>query len=565
MQYLHRFLLDYDMAMLRALAQVRGAALNTNRQSEAVDQLAAALLDPLSVRVALARLSPQAREALDALLAAGGRMRAPQFARRFGQVRAVGPGRLEREAPWQEPANPAEELWYAGLIYRAFYDDVGGPGEFVFIPDDLAPLLPQPQGEPPAFALEAVAAPSRRPEDDLALVHDLFAYLVLLHNRDVRPYADGRLGRRDLSALRARLLQPEERRLAFMRALAERLGFVTRQDDLLRLEPAAVKRWLTASPAQQVADLQEAWRDDPGWNDLCQVPGLICDQEAAWRPRNDPVATRRALLALLARCPLDGWWSAASFASAVKEVHPDFQRPDGDYTSWYIRDAASGEYLSGFDSWDRVEGALIADLLAGPLRWLGVVAVAAGESGIACRLTAAGARLLGLVADEPEEVPSLPIVVRPDLSVEAPAPASLYTRFQLERFADLAGVDPCRYRLTAGGLQRALARGVRVEQVLAFLRQASEGKVPANVAGQLYTWAERFGQVKLEEVAVLTVKNERVLRELSVLPETRALLGRALSATSALVRRQDLPRLRKALRDLGYLPEQAEDDSPERG
>jgi hypothetical protein len=565
MQYLHRFLLDYDMAMLRALAQVRGVVLNTNRQPEAVDQLAAALLDPLSVRVALARLSPEARGALDTLLAAGGRMRAPQFARRFGEVRAVGPGRLEREAPWQEPANPTEELWYAGLIYRAFYDDGGGPGEFVFIPDDLAPLLPHPQSEPPAFAVEVIPASPHRASDELALVHDLFAYLVFVHNRDVRPYADGRLGRRDLSALRARLLQPEERRLAFVRALAERLGFVAREDDLLRLEAAAVKRWLTASPAQQIAELQEAWRDDPGWNDLCQVPGLICDREAAWRPQNDPAATRRALLALLAHCPPDAWWSASSFVAAVKEVHPDFQRPDGDYTSWYIRDAASGEYLSGFESWGRVEGVLISDLLAGPLRWLGVVATVAGDAGLACRLTTAGARFLGLVADEPEEVPSPPIVVRPDLSLEAPAPASLYTRFQLERFADPAGVDPCRYRLTAGGLQRALARGVRVEQVLAFLRQASEGKVPANVAGQLHTWAERFGQVKVEEVAMLTVKNERVLRELTVLPETRSLIGRALSATSALVRRKDLPRLCKALRDLGYLPEQDEDDLSERG
>ena len=59
--------------------------------------------------------------------------------------------------------------------------------------------------------------------------------------------------------------------------------------------------------------------------------------------------------------------------AAVKAADPDFQRPDGDYGSWYIRDAAGDAYLSGFESWDRVEGVLIADLLAGPLHWLGVV------------------------------------------------------------------------------------------------------------------------------------------------------------------------------------------------
>lgn len=556
MYSLHRFLIDYNMAMLRALARNRGATLTTNRQVEAADRLATALLEPLSVRTALSRLSPPGREALETLLAAGGRMRAPQFDRRFGQVRPIGPGRLEREAPWQDPANPAEELLYAGLIFRTFHQDESGPGEFVFVPDDLRPLLPQPQVVPPAFAVETV---SEHPSGDVrTLVHDLFVYLVYLQTHDVRPYADGRLGRRDLTVLR-NAMSPDAgpvagdiaRRLSLVRHLAERLEFVLQVEDL-RLAPGAVKRWLTAPPARQLAVLQETWRDDPTWNDLCHVPGLVCDQETPWR--NDPVATRRALMVLLARCPQDVWWSLDSFVAAVRETHPDFQRPDGDYASWYIRDAASGEYLSGFESWDQVDGALLADLLTGPLRWLGIVATAADGANIACSLTKSGARFLGLLPVEPAPSPSPPIIVRPDFRVEIPSPVNLYTRFQLERFADLENVQPCCYRLTVGGLGRALARDVQVEQVLAFLRQASEGRVPANVVGQLQLWAGRYGQVKLQSVALLTVKSERVLKELSVLPETRDLIGQVLSPTSALVRQQDLTRLRKELGKLGYLP-----------
>jgi hypothetical protein len=89
---------------------------------------------------------------------------------------------------------------------------------------------------------------------------------------------------------------------------------------------------------------------------------------------------------------------------------------------------------------------------------------------------------------------------------------------------------------------------------VAFLRQASDAAVPPNVAAQIQVWAGRFGQAELEEVALLRVRNERVLKELSVLPETRALIGKALSPTTALIRRRDLPRLRKELRALGYLP-----------
>ncbi len=586
MHDLRRFLVDYDLAMLRTLALNRGAALTTNVHLEAVDRLAEALREPLSVRTALARLSPQARQALDTLLAAGGRMRAPQFARAFGQVRPVGPGRLEREEPWRHPANPAEELWYAALIFRAFADDEAGPGEFFFVPDDIQPLLPPPSSEPPAFSIDIVPAPARASpflagggEGHSPLVRDLFAYLVHIQNHDVRPYADpqpseGRLARRDRSALDRRLADTGESRLALLRHLAVRLGFVIQEDGLLRLAAALVRPWLGAGRGPQLAALQAAWCDDPGWVDLCHVPGLACDQATPWLQRYDPIAVRRALLALLARCPAEVWWSLDSFVGAVKQVHPDFQRPDGDYDSWYIRDPESGDYLSGFSSWDAVEGALIADLLARPLHWLGVIDVAQGEGGLACRLTAPGLRFLGLAGGEAEGVPSPPIVIQPDMDIKVPHPASLYTCFQLERFADPVGIqasgddsgESWHYRLSVGGLGRALGRGLRVEQVVAFLQQASDDRLPANVARQLHLWAGRFGQVRLDEVALLTVQNAGALRELSALPETRALIDRILSPTTALVRRADLPRLRKALRDLGFLPfEEGEGDPGEHG
>jgi hypothetical protein len=122
-----------------------------------------------------------------------------------------------------------------------------------------------------------------------------------------------------------------------------------------------------------------------------------------------------------------------------------------------------------------------------------------------------------------------------------------------------------RYQLTVGSLGRALTRGIRVEQVLAFLQQAGERPVPANVVGQLRLWAGRFGQVQLEEVALLRVKSERVLKDLTVLPETRPLISKILTPTTALVRKRDLPRLRKELRALGYLLPEATGDPGERG
>ncbi|MBN1661240.1 MAG: helicase-associated domain-containing protein [Anaerolineae bacterium] len=590
MHDLHRSLVDRDMAMLRALADSRGVALETNIQIEAADRLAEALRDPVSVRTAVARLSPRARDALGALLAAGGRQRAPRFARQFGEIRHIGPGRLAREAPWRAPANPAEELWYAGLIFCAFAEDESGAAEFVYVPEDVQPLLPEAETEGAAFSVAIVPDVPTPARMQPTLVEDLFHYLVQVQNRDVRSDADGDLAQNDRALLRARVPWAGERRLAFMRHLAARLGFVVHdsKEGTLRLEAAPAKQWLTASPAEQLATVQRAWRDDPTWNDLCHVPGIDCDTETAWHQRYDPVVVRQAILGFLARCPNEAWWSLESFLRAVKETDPDFQRPDGDYTGWYVRDEDSGEYLSGFESWDRVEGALIADLCTEVLRALGILSVIpnlspdSAETGreVACRLTAAGLAFLGervdvekmadvkpLQAAEESSLLSPPVIVRPDFSIEVPLPASLYTRFQLERFADPHGSAPrpagapkrgmaYRYHLSAASLGRGLARGIRVDQVLAFLRQVGANQVPANVAGQIEAWAERHGQVTLQEVVLLRVRSERAMRELMALPETRALIDRPLSPTTALVRQEHLLSLKRVLRELGYLPPQ---------
>lgn len=561
MTQIQRALADYDMTMLRVVAHLRGVTLTSNRRSESVDQLAVDLLEPVSVRIALANLTPQARGALDALVRAGGRMRATQFTRRYGQVRPIGPGRLERDEPWRDPSSSAEELWYLGLVFRGFFDDDTGSGEFVFVTDDLLPMLPEPTVMDSGLSLEELQAPERWSDGGGALLHDVFVYLVYLQNHHVRLYADGRMGQRDLAGLRARMTDGDERRFGFLRYLVNAMGFVRRQDEFLRLEGVPVRKWLSGPAATQLLAAQTAWCDDAARIDLCDVPDLECDSAADWLRRVDPVSVRKAVLSWLSQAPLGSWWSAQAFVEAVKQSDPDFQRPDGDYTTWYVRDAATGDYLSGFESWDLVEGRLLHDLLTKPLYWLGVVAIGTSDSRPLCSLTEAGARLLGLAPEATEVMTAEPILVRADLRVDVPQPSSLYTRFQLERFSILEREAPCRYRMTVDSLGRAFTRGIQVEQILAFLRESGVEPVPIAVIDQLQQWAGRFDQVTLEDMALLTVRHEHVLKELSALPETRHLLARVLSPTSALVSGRDLPRLRRALRTLGFLRREPEEPS----
>ena len=115
----------------------------------------------------------------------------------------------------------------------------------------------------------------------------------------------------------------------------------------------------------------------PDFNDLRLVPGL--EFEGEWR--NDPLQACYAVLEILTDVPRNTWWSLGAFIERIKEAEPDFQRPAGDYESWYIRRHESGEFLRGFESWDAIEGALIRFMITGPLHWLGIVdLVASGEN-----------------------------------------------------------------------------------------------------------------------------------------------------------------------------------------
>jgi len=566
---LYQSLLDYDMALLRAIAQRRGISLPSNRRREAVQVLSEALAQPEAMARIWEELNPEEREALLALARAGGRMSAAVFTRRFGEVRPMGPGRLAREQPWCSPMSPAEGLWYAGLIYRAFapLDEQGPMVEFVYIPTDLLPLLPEAQPTPPPFPVEPVPPPAHIRPGTTALVEDVCAFLGFCQTVEVRPGRDGSLPSSVVTALERRFLEPdapeaEQRRgdpprLSFLRHLCHRLGLIHLRGGRLKPSPDPAQEWLQAGRGEQLRRFQEAWRDDPHWNELWRVPSLRCE-DTGWR--NDPRAARRRLLSHLARCPVDQWLSISSFIAAVKATDPDWLRPDGDYDSWYIRDAASGRYLMGFAHWDQVEGRLIAYFLIAPLHWLGIVSLGySGEESAPAsgcrsfRLTPWGAAFLGLGAP-PADPPSQPLHIQPDLTVLVPGTASQYDRFQLSRIAQWEATgDPHRYRLTQESIGRALQQRIPIDRILSFLERASGGQIPSNVTATLRAWAARFGQVRLRRALILETASPRIMQELQALPRTRACIKKMLSPTTALVSEEDAAELQAALRELGYL------------
>lgn len=546
---LERVLADYDLGLLRIIAGLWGLELNAPNQREAVAQVSAWLRDPNRVSAQVAALPPPARAALEAVRRAGGRLPLARFSRAHGEVRAMGPARREREQPWRTDPSPAEVLWYRALTGHGFFESEGGAQEFVFIPEDLLkfiPDLPAPPLPPPG---RPAPAPSTFTPAEPFLADDMVTLLAYAQISPLR-LEGGTLTTRLPASVRRFLRAPEGLDLCFQLALDLQLL----SDTPLRPDPQRARPFLELSRAEQTRRLADAWRASPDWNDLRRMPGLTFEG-VNWR--NDPVSAREAILKLLADVPPGEWWSLDSFVAAVKERAPDFQRPAGDYDSWYIRDASSGEYLRGFENWERVDGALVRWLVTEPLRWLGLVEVARGQGmEDAFRVTASAHAFLRREPEPAAASESARLHIGANGVLRVPLTLRPRDRFRVARIAKWLGLEAGEYvyRLTPGSLRRAEKQGIPLERVVDFLRaSADERGLPPALHGALQRWARHGAEAALKETAVLRVKNAELLETLRRTPKLKDYLGQPLGPTAVEIRRDDLERVRDLLVELGLL------------
>ncbi|MFZ5820938.1 MAG: helicase-associated domain-containing protein [Chloroflexota bacterium] len=513
----------HDLGHLRIVAELWGLELDSNEAGPAAEELAASLLDPPLAAEVLDSLSAESRAALTALTAGAGRLPWAEFSRRFGDIRDMGPGRRDREKPHLKPAAPAESLFYRALLARAFFDTDKGPLEFAYVPDDLLPLVldllraaPVASTEPPGRPASPVERGHELPADD-RILDDAASLLAAL-----------RMGKTE---------HPSEPRLRALLAVA---GLV--ENDAPQAN--AARKFLEAPRAEALKMLTDAWTESAAFNELRLLPTLVCEGE--WS--NQPQETREFLLALVEALPAGKWWSLSAFVRAVKEKYPDFQRPAGDYDSWFIKRKTDGAYLRGFSHWDEVDGALIKAFID-TLHWLGRVDLAAAESGgpvTAFRVTTLGER--------EEERGKIGISSNGRLLVPRTFPRA--ARYQIARFCEWEEEKPGEYpyRITAASLTRAGGQGLKVEQLLALLAKHSETGIPPQLVKTLKRWEANGTEARVQSQVVLRVSRPEILEELRKSRAAR-FLGESLGPTTAVVKPGAQAKVAAALAELGLLAE----------
>jgi hypothetical protein len=539
-----------DFSHLKIVAELWGVELNASNAKEGLQQLAEAVLDAAQIEEMLEVLPDTARQAWQELRENQGRINWPVFTRRYGKVREMGPARRDREKPYLKNPSPTEVLWYRALVARAFFDTSEGPQEFAYIPSDLLALLPQTQGER-STPVGRPALPAERAKillaDDRVLDQACTLLAALRLEMDESQYLEMEAGK-DLRPVPVQALK----------ALLNAVGILGRKG---YPNPQATKEFLEAPRGQALAELVQVWILSEFFNELRLIPGLVMDGD--WK--NEPVRARSAILALLREVLHRSWWSLDAFVEGVRENQPDFQRPAGDYDSWFIRDATSGEYLRGFEHWERVDGALIRYLVQGPLHWLGLVDLGLPErvdldqvqSSVQAPVTAfrftdwVEALLSGTapnLARQEEQV-----IVRSDARIQVPRLAPRDVRYQLARFSVWEGRthDLYRYRLTPTSLENARQQGLRMEHLIGILNRHAAAAPPSLVTA-LERWKAQGVEVNIQGAVILRVNSPAILQKVR---DSRAarFLGDPLGPTSVIVNPGAWEKVLSILAEMGFL------------
>lgn len=566
MRPLAQALNDHELIVLRVIGEWWDLDLNGADKATCLRTLTSAL-GQLDLSQEAKQLEEEEYEAFDGLVQAGGRMPVSAFARQFGDVRRMGPGKMEEEEPWYNPENVAESLWYRGFLYRAFNKTADGMIEFYYLPTEFqrqfapkqdapterksqkssrlmeVPAYP-PSSTPPIKKIqESSGLTAVQPPPNLSFnpapittADDLTTILAAAQNLP--------LTEENLPRLQKWLLDVHPTRQKLLLTLAWEMSFLRKTEEGIKPTKTGVA-WMQKGRAEQLQLLAEAW-SGCSWNELRHTPNLSCEGE--WE--NDPLLARSAVLDAVPRTT--EWYALSDLVASIKAQNSNFQRPDGKYNIWYIRDLVTNSYLSGFESWNSVEGRLITFLIWGPLHWLGLCDWAE-ELGL-YRLTQRALDWLAGKKQTQLDTPT-PISLIADGTLVVPASASRYQRFQIARIAELQPItspdQSYLYRLTPSSLEQAKTQGITAPRLLEFLTQINERELPGGLKRAIERWATLGIEAYLEQPVILRVKQTEILEKLRTNPKTIPYLGETLGDLAIIV--TDWQKLYQAAIQLGLI------------
>lgn len=538
MPVLKTLLSDFDLDFLSRIARVWRIEISQRDVNSAEADLCAGMLEPGNLDEVITRLPKDSQKAWKTLLSRGGHMPWAAFSREYGDIRAIGPARRERENPDQSPISISENLWYSGLVGKAFLKFSEVPEEYIYIPEEFMPSGLQ--GNKPEGSITIHPAVDQKPRKTQRADSSILDYLIDM-------LASARMERE----IPPSLFQSWNVSQGFLKSLLESANLLSKSG---QPDSEMLKVFFQKSRGQNLFSLFRAWMNSPQVNDLRMLPGLAF--EGSWQ--NDPILPRRLLVGILAELKAGPWWSISTLISMIKDQTPDFQRPAGDYDSWFIRDRQTNTYLRGFEHWDEVEGKLLYYLLTGPLHWLGVLNLAYGEeidNATSFQLTLPGRALLkgieptGVIKEQGD------ILIKGITSITIPCSCPRILRYQVARFCEFQSATPTEshYSLTPNSLKKAAEQGLGIHQLIQLLEKEQSKTIPPAFKILAERWQSKGLEVEFKPATLLRFSDASTCLQVQTDPNTARFCIEVLNPKTLLIPREQVEGMRKLLAEIGIL------------
>ena len=242
-----------------------------------------------------------------------------------------------------------------------------------------------------------------------------------------------------------------------------------------------------------------------------------------------------------------------------------------------IRDAYQSRYQYSSEAHMRDLGQLtqmVSEFLSRELNLLGLIDLTLeADRPAALRLSALAEKVLGAAKDTAEAAALGPrLLVNPDFEIVLFPEGDSYELIQnLDRFAERVSADGAyRYRITARSVERAVAGGLSVAEILETLSEHSDSELPQNVVYSVRDHASKVRFVRVQQALLLSARHKEVidtvLRHSAV---RRAVLERLSPRMLALNPATPLDQITPVLEQHGIFLEGdagiADDDGPPNG
>ena len=454
------------------------------------------------------------------------------------------------------------------------------PANQIFIPSAIRRHLPQPAPIPDE---KETWQPARvLPGDPTLFLRDLYLYWDFVRRRPIKLLNAGYVGKRDLKALNAVLLQPDQGlsnaknetetpKLHLLRLLLENLNLLEVQRFTLRPSNSDARKiptfWTQSTP-EQVRDVLHTWMPLTDYN----------FQELGHKARQynpDYAQGRRNIIVALKKYARKDWTHQDLFLEELQDHNKDFlfsshsqvESSRKGYYSSYI----GGHYFYGsrsdlLQTFEKLETKFINYLLQNILHALGIVDLAYGpgaEEKPAFKLTALGKTVLGVDAaptDKQKKPPAADtgkVILQPNFHLLAMGPVSLSTLAWLDLFAERqrADIGAFEYQITRDSVYRAQQLEMSADSIMQWLKQATGQALPQNVQRTLQEWGAHHQRIVFRSgVSLLQAANANLLEDLLETYQTGRYLNRALTPEVALIKKGKDNALVSALIDRDILP-----------